>query len=400
MDVWPVATVSNRLPHCQDVRMRALIALDKFKGSYSAIEICAAVAELLNAQGIECAIAPMADGGEGTLDALQSANFAQIEISTNDALGNPHDAKYGLNGNHAVIELANTCGMQSIAGQDLDPWRSGTYGLGQAAIWAMGVIDPKDPQFPRVPDAANPPTITVAVGGSASVDGGLGFLQALGYEVKDQDGIDVTPDATGLVAAASITPPSHAQEYHRIQWRVLVDVDNPALGPEGAAHTFGPQKGFTQEDCIALEAALMNWTSLLAATFGKDQAQLASTPGAGAAGAITTALTAALNAKIVNGSQEIADAVFIDEYLDDYCDVVVIGEGRLDDQTPHGKAPSEIARRARAHDLKVFAFVGQDAASDATKETLGITATVSLEAHGQNVFAAANELASHIAALP
>lgn len=380
----------------------AMLALDKFKGTFSALEICAVLAEILNEQGINADIAPMADGGDGTLDALNSAGFETINISASDAIGRVHDCRYVIRDNQAVIELASTCGMQTIQDvqhtSEYNAWEAGTFGLGEAATWALGVVNPHDPDRPRTIDPAFPPTITVAVGGSASIDGGIGFLQALGFVINDQGGNQVPPNALGLIAASSIVPPSHLAELTETKWEVLVDVENPALGPLGAAAVFGPQKGFNETECIALEAGLMNWIEILASTFNKDPHQIAEQPGAGAAGAITTALVAALDAEVIPGAQAIADAIDFEIHLK-YADVVIVGEGQLDDQTPNGKAPSEAAKRATEAGKAVIAFVGQDRSSEETKQALNLKATITLENHGQNLFAAGNELATTIQCL-
>lgn len=338
--------------------MRVLLAFDAFKGTLSANDASALVAGVLAEHGIETVQAPIADGGDGTLDVLLTHGYSPVEVDVVDAALRPRAARIGRRGDSIAIELAEICGLVTVADLPLDAWHRSTLGLGRAARAAVD---------------AGATQITLCVGGSASVDGGIGLLQGLGFAVVDDRGAAVTPDLAGMIHATRIDAPMLAS----VQWRVLVDVETPIAGRASTAMVFGPQKGLTAHDCVHGDEALRHWAALLERTFGVDVREL---PGGGAAGGVAAAAHAALGAELVSGAATIIDMTGLAELMRT-CDAVITGEGSFDAQSLLGKGPGLVCVLAHENSTPVFLLAGR-VDSDAARRAKVACAFTCVDAAG------------------
>ncbi|WP_285318779.1 glycerate kinase [Pseudarthrobacter sp. lyk4-40-TYG-27] len=318
--------------------VRALIAPDKFKGSLTAGEVAHALAAGLRstagaARTIECELLPLADGGDGSVDAAVSAGFARHACTVTGPTGQTVRSSIAFDGVTAVVEVANTCGIALLADGSLDALNASSRGFGEAVRFALGL---------------SPARIVLALGGSASTDGGMGMLSALGYAFLAADGTELpgTGHALGRIHAVrgSLLPGLAGTELV-----VASDVSNPLTGPTGAAAVFGPQKGAGPADVDALDAGLEHFVGRMAdAGFGAP-AGLARHDGAGSAGGIGFACLL-LGARQVSGADFFLDLLDFDARKDG-CDVVITGEGSIDAQTLAGKLPAAVARRSGTRTL-------------------------------------------------
>ena len=327
--------------------MKVVIAIDSFKGSLSSVEAGNAAARGVKRvfPDAECIVSPLADGGEGTVDALvagMGGEIRRVEVTGPD--GRPTEARYGLlPGGTAVMEMAQAAGITLVSGAARNPLRTTTYGVGE-----------------MIRDAAanGAKRIIMGIGGSATNDGGAGMLQALGWRLLDASGKDIQRGGAGLADISRIKSPD-ADAYAdiaRLSFRVACDVTNPLCGPNGASAVFGPQKGATPEMVAALDAALARFAAVTTASLGAT-GDAASAPGAGAAGGLGYAFKTFLGAELRPGVDLVLQETRLEDALLD-ADVVVTGEGRLDGQTVMGKAPIGVARLAKRHYAQVLAFAG------------------------------------------
>ncbi len=318
--------------------MQIALAPNAFKGSLTAQEAVAAMADGLQRSRLAAQVWrwPLADGGDGTLDVMLSAQHAQRRtITVHDALGRPVQAAYGLLGQTAIIEMARASGL-AMLGDNRDALRASSDGTGQLMQDAI---------------AQGATRILLGVGGSATVDGGAGCLAALGVGLFDAAG-DPLPPGGGALDKLTHVQPNPALADVRIE--VLCDVDNPPLGPRGAAPVFGPQKGASPAQVEQLAANLAHFFGTIAAQGGRDVRDL---PGGGAAGALAGGLAALAGAELVPGAQIIIEILGYAQALP-HCDLVITGEGALDAQTEGGKAPAVIARLAAEHGVPTIALAG------------------------------------------
>ena len=346
--------------------MRIVIAPDKFKGSLAAAEVAAALAaglrDALDQAGAQAELItiPVADGGDGTVDAAVAAGFARVPVTATGPTGQPVRTGYARRDDLALVELATICGLERLPGGQLEPLVSSSFGVGEVMRRAL---------------AAGARELVLALGGSASTDGGAGMLQALGAQVLGPRGEplgrgggalgDVTElDLSGLVLSGLDPAAGVAQVT------LAVDVQNPLTGPDGAAAVFGPQKGATPEQVTRLDDALRRWAGLVAGATGHDWSQA---PGAGAAGGVGFAALAVLGAQQRSGIDMILDLVGFDAALDG-ADLVVTGEGSLDTQSLAGKAPVGVARAAAARGIPVVAVAGRSTLTPEQARAAGITA--------------------------
>ena len=315
--------------------MKVAIAIDSFKGSIGSMEAGNAAAEGVKRAipGAECVVRPLADGGEGTVDALVAGMGGSVhEVDVTGPDGRVVRARYGVTADGtAVMEMAAAAGIVLVPAAKRNPLVATTYGVGEMIVDAIqhGVRK-----------------IVMGIGGSATNDGGAGMLQALGWRLLDSEGCDIPRGGAALARLARIEPPT-AASFPPI--RVACDVENPLCGPRGASAVFGPQKGATPEMVTELDAALGRF----AAVSGGD----ATAPGAGAAGGLGYAFRTFLGAELTPG----VDLILAETRLEDVvreADVVVTGEGRLDGQTAMGKAPIGVARLAKKFGKRVLAFSG------------------------------------------
>ena len=315
--------------------MRVLIAPDAFKGTLSAPEAARIIGEAATANGLDIDLASIADGGDGTLDILLAHGFVARDVEVVDAAGRPRRARIGVRGDEAVIELAEICGLVTVADLDLDARHRTTLGLGMAS---RAAID------------AGCTAITLTLGGSASVDGGIGLLAGLGFAVLDADDLPVTPDLDGMSRAVRITAPT----LPAIRWRALVDVTTPMAGRESTAMVFGAQKGLDARARIHGDEALRHWAAVLQRTFGVDVRE---TPGGGAAGGVAAGAHAALGAELVSGAHAVLDLIGLRQRLR-ACDAVVTGEGSFDGQSLLGKGTGAVIEAAQAANRPVLVIAG------------------------------------------
>ena len=312
---------------------RVAIAPDSFKGSASALAIAQAMArgvrEASTAVDVDIRLTPMADGGEGTLDALLDAwAVPDRTCETIDALGRATTARYGLSPEGVgVLEAAESSGLPKVSDRQLAPLAAHTYGVGQIAL---ALLD----------DGCT--EILLCVGGSATTDGGTGLLTALGARFLDDGGAPVPLGGGGLAQIHRIDLSGLDPRARSVRWRVACDVTNPLVGPAGAAAVFGPQKGATPQQVALLDAGLNRLADVVAAEMGIE---VRDTPGMGAAGGIATLLVALFNAELVAGSALVAQTIGLREVLAG-ADLILTGEGRFDDQSLHGKVVDAVVANA------------------------------------------------------
>lgn len=325
---------------------RFLVAPDKFKGSATASEVAQNIAATIirvipDASVVE---APIADGGDGSLDILMGFDFRPVHVQSFNALMEPVSVIYGKkdlpNGSLAFLEMASICGIASLAGRELQPHFASSYGLGEVAFQALD---------------AGVDEIIVSVGGSASTDGGIGFLVGLGAIVRNSSGSRVAPNLDGLADAQSIDLSLLHPRTKKVKWTFLVDVLNPLVGKSGAAYTFGPQKGLRVEELEAADSALRHWAKLLQKVTGVDVSEV---PGTGAAGGIASLARSIFDAEFKSGAEwfashlEIADKVLA-------ADIVITGEGSFDAQSLVGKGPGYVLSLAQKAGKDIVVIAGQ-----------------------------------------
>ncbi|MEU6706769.1 glycerate kinase [Streptomyces wuyuanensis] len=317
---------------------RVLVAADKFKGSLTAVQVAERVTAGLRrvVPGLAVETLPVADGGDGTVAAAVAAGFESRRAEVTGPLGAPVTAAYALRGTTAVVEMAEASGLQHLPDGVFAPLSATTYGSGELLRAALD---------------AGARTIVFGVGGSATTDGGAGMLAALGARFLDADGEPVGPGGGALIDVATADLSGLDARFEGVELILASDVDNPLTGPKGAPAVFGPQKGASPEDVAALDAALAHFASVL----GPEQAEL---PGAGAAGGIGYGALVALGAGFRPGIEVMLDILGFDGALS-RATLVVTGEGSLDEQTLHGKAPAGVAAAARAKGVDVVAVCGR-----------------------------------------
>ena len=340
---------------------RVVLAPDKFKGSLTAAEVAAAVAAGLVdvLPQLETILLPVADGGDGTVAAALSAGFDEIIVDAVGPTGEPVRAPYALDGDRAVVELAAIVGLTMLPEGRFDPLGSSTYGLGVVLADAI---------------RHGATTIVLGLGGSASTDGGSGMVQALGARLLDADGNDLPPGGGNLSRLARLDLSPLRDTLGDTTVIVASDVDNPLLGPNGAAAVFGPQKGDDPDEVQRLEQSLRQWSQLVSEATGRNDAERA---GAGAAGGAGFAALALLNAEIRPGIELILDLIDFDRRVVG-ADLVVTGEGSLDQQSLAGKAPIGVARAAASAGVRVVAVAGRLQLSPQALREAGISAAYAL----------------------
>jgi glycerate kinase len=337
---------------------RVVIAPDSFKGAISARQAAEAIAggvrRAAPSARIDCA--PMADGGEGTLDVLVDAESGvRRRVAAHGPLAEPVDVVVGLirHVTTAVVELAGVSGYGLIDAPSRDPMKTSTYGLGEVL---RAAVETEVEQ------------IILGVGGSATVDGGAGMMQALGLALLDGAGRVLPPHAAGgdLGRIARVAWDDPPPNLHDVPISIAVDVLNPLCGPNGAAAVFGPQKGASAEAVAALERGLAHWADILEALCGR---RLRDEPGAGAAGGVALPLVALAEATMTPGVDLVADAVGLANRVAT-ADLVITGEGRLDRQSMMGKVVGAVGRMCRTVGVPCVAIVG--AAGEGADDCLGV----------------------------
>ncbi len=326
------------------VGARVLIAADKFKGSLTAVEVAERVTAGLRraVPGLDVDSLPVADGGDGTVDAAVAAGFERREVRVAGPLGQEVTAAFALRGDTAVVEMAEASGLQRLPAGVFAPLTASTYGSGELLVAALD---------------AGARTIVFGVGGSATTDGGAGMLSALGARFLDAEGEPLAPGGGGLADLASADLTDLDPRLASVEFVLASDVDNPLTGPKGAPAVYGPQKGASPDDVQALDAALGHYAKVLERSIGAKAAEYAASPGAGAAGGIGYGALL-LGARFRPGIEVMLDVLGFGPALEK-ATLVITGEGSLDEQTLHGKAPAGVAAAARAQGKEVIAVCGR-----------------------------------------
>jgi len=324
--------------------MKIVVATDSFKGCMTSEEAGTIIAEAFRERltGSEIVVIPMADGGEGTTEAVLAATGGERRtVRVTGPLGGRHEALFGLlpDGRTAVMEMASASGLELVPAADLDPMKATTYGTGELIRAALenGVRE-----------------IIMGIGGSATVDGGVGMAQALEYDMRTTYGESCGRGGGALESIASIDSASVIPGLADCRLRVACDVTNPLLGPRGAARVFGPQKGATPEMVEELERGL---ASLARVWICEGMIGSIDQPGDGAAGGLGAGLRAFCNAERTPGAELVAELTGFDDQIAN-ADLLVTGEGRTDEQTADGKLPAVLAAKAKMAGLKTVLISG------------------------------------------
>lgn len=321
-----------------------ILAIDSFKGCLSSAELGKAAAQGIRTLFPACrtSILPIADGGEGTVDAFVQATGGEIvRAKVQGPLGQPLEARYGITPDHrtAILEMASASGLALIPYHVGNVMETSTFGTGQLIADAL---------------RRGCRRILMGIGGSATNDAGVGMLRALGFRFLDTEGKEIRPGGRHLEDIRSIDTSHVLPELASCTFRIAVDVDNPFYGPEGAACVFAPQKGATAEMVCQLDRGLQHVSRLILQEKGIDLQQI---PGSGAAGGLGGACHAFLNAELLPGIEMILQQLDFDCLLKD-ADLVITGEGKIDQQTMRGKVVAGVARHAHAQGIPVIALTG------------------------------------------
>ncbi|WP_375000378.1 glycerate kinase [Aeromicrobium sp. CTD01-1L150] len=321
-------------------RPTVVLAPDKFKGTLTAAQAASAMADGVRDALPQAATAlvPMADGGEGTVDAVVQAGACEHVLTVTGALGDPVTSRFAVRGTTAVVEAAEACGLQLISPSPRTSLQAHSLGVGQLIGAALDHgVD----------------TVVVTLGGVSTTDGGAGLLAGLGARLLDADGTELHPAGALVAGVGELDLSGLHPGLRHVTLVAATDVDNPLTGPDGAAAVYGPQKGAGPDEVAVLDAALTGCAASLRAATGIDVER---TPGAGAAGGLGAALLA-LGARVESGLDLVLEAVGLDDHLRDAA-LVVTGEGRLDAQSLRGKVPVGVSRLARSRHLPVLAVAG------------------------------------------
>lgn len=341
-------------------RMKIVIAMDSFKGSLSALQAGQAIAEGIHRvePEAELHICPMADGGEGTVDAILTATAGQYQtVQASDPLGRQIDCRYGIipSSKTAVIEMSAAAGITLLTEAERNPRYASTYGVGQMILDAIekGCRD-----------------FIIGIGGSATNDDGVGMLQALGFSFLDTAGTEIARGAIGLQNLAEIRIDYVPAVLNNCRFRIACDVSNPLCGEQGCSAVFGPQKGAAPELIQQMDSWLQHYAALTKTVCPSSDADY---PGAGAAGGLGFAFLSYLNATLESGVSIVIDAIHLEQQIQT-AHLVITGEGRLDGQSAMGKTPVGVARAAKKYGKPVIALAGSVTAEADRCHAYGIDA--------------------------
>lgn len=338
--------------------MKIVIAIDSFKGCLTSLEAGEAVAEGIKRayKETEIFVRPMADGGEGTVDAVVSALNGEFRyVTVNDPLCRPITGRYGIVNGTAFIEMAEASGITLVTEAERTPLHTTSYGVGELINDAIGrgIRD-----------------FVIGIGGSATNDGGLGMLSALGFEFLDENNKSISLGAKGLKSLANISSENVIKQLGDCTFKVACDVRNPLCGSDGCSAVFGPQKGATKEMIKDMDKWLSDYAALTKSLFPSADPDF---PGSGAAGGLGFAFRSYLGATLIPGIDLIIDSTRLEDYIK-IADLVVTGEGRLDGQSCMGKAPVGVAKLAKKYGKTVIAFAGAVSADAILCHEYGIDA--------------------------
>ena len=336
---------------------KIVVASDSFKGSLTSLEVAQSVAKAVKEAYPSCEVVEVnvADGGEGTMDALQQTlGGRKVILEVSDPLGRPVDASYVIleDGSTAVLEMSAASGLPLLAPEERNPSKTSTLGTGELI---RDALDKGCRKF------------LVGIGGSATNDAGMGMLHALGYRFMDASGTELAPVGGTMINVASIDMSGRHPALSEAQFIVACDVKAPLYGPDGAAYVFAPQKGADNEMVEALDMGLRHFAEVSAFATGCDSSSL---EGSGAAGGLGYAFRQFLGASLERGVEMVLDAIHFDELLNG-ADLVITGEGRVDSQTLTGKTPYGVARRALRQGIPVVAIGGSVALDKSQAQLAG-----------------------------
>jgi len=343
---------------------KVVLAPQGFKESLSGMEIAEAMA--IGVKSVwpeaETVLIPVADGGDGTLQALVDSSGGEVRSAeVEDAIGRTIESQWGAlgNGTTAVIEVASAVGLARLGQDERDVRNASTFGVGQLFIEALdaGFTD-----------------FIIGVGGSATNDGGSGMIQALGGKLTDSDGNDIARGGIALLDLVNIDVSGLDPRMANVNVVVACDVNNPLCGTRGASAIFGPQKGATDEDIQELDAALANFAEIIAKNLHKDVAEI---PGAGASGGLAAGLMGFFDARLRLGADIVLEALNIEKHLKD-AELVIVGEGQFDRSTVFNKSPVAVAQRAKRIGIPVIGIAGSLGAGFREVHEHGIDAVFSL----------------------
>lgn len=342
--------------------MHILVAPDSFKGSMSSLtagkHMETGILSVIPDARIQRVA--LADGGEGTVDAFLSAcGGEKIFHPITGPMGQPVRGYYGLlPDGRVVMEVAASSSLTQVDQAKRDPWIASSQGLGELLLLAL---------------EKKPKEVIIGLGGSATVDGGIGFLQKIGVKVLDRNNCDVPSGGKGLAQVATIDPSSMDPRVKDTKITVASDVDNPLTGLDGAVRVFGPQKGAGPKLLPLLEEGMEHYATKLSLFVPDIQKQ----PGGGAAGGLGAALISICNGTLMSGFQIVSQAIRLEEKISQ-SDLVLTGEGKIDSQTLSGKAPSGVASLGRKHSTPVIAFAGMVGTGVGELKQKGVTAVYSI----------------------
>lgn len=361
--------------------MKIVIAPDSYKESLSALEVAQAIEAGFREIFPEAEYhkLPMADGGEGTVQAMLDAIGGRwLSARVRGPLGTPVEARYGLTDHGlAVIEMAAASGLAHLTPSQRNPLITSSHGTGELIRAALD---------------AGARSFLLGIGGSATNDGGAGMLQALGLRLLDANGADLPPGGAALAQLESIDSSNLDPRLHACVFDIACDVVNPLTGPQGASAVFGPQKGATPSMVLQLDQCLLQFARVVKNSTGIEVDQVA---GAGAAGGMGAALLAFMQGKLRSGSEIVAEAIGLAEAIQD-ADLVITGEGRIDSQTIQGKTPMGVARVAQRHACPVIAIGGCLSADSGVVHQHGLSATMAAVSRACSVQEALAEAAPNV----
>ena len=323
---------------------KIVVASDSFKGSLTSLEVAAGAEQGIHEVFPECEVVKVnvADGGEGTMDALRSTLGGQwVTVAAADPLGRPRDVSYVVlsDGKTAVIEMSAASGLPLLEPQERNPMLTSTFGTGEMIVDAL---------------SRGCRRFLVGIGGSATNDAGMGMLEALGFRFIDKDGKVLPGRGESMSEVVDIDMSHVSPEVKESEFIIACDVDSPFCGPRGAAYVFSPQKGADPQMVAELDAGMEHLAEVIVRTTGKD---IRNIPGAGAAGGLGGGFLAFLNSRLERGIEMVLDAIAFDDIIRG-SDLVITGEGRVDSQTLTGKTPFGIMKRAQKQNIRTVAIGG------------------------------------------
>ena len=323
---------------------KIVVASDSFKGSLTSLEVAAGAEQGIHEVFPECEVVKVnvADGGEGTMDALRSTLGGQwVTVAAADPLGRPRDVSYVVlsDGKTAVIEMSAASGLPLLEPQERNPMLTSTFGTGEMIVDAL---------------SRGCRRFLVGIGGSATNDAGMGMLEALGFRFIDKDGKVLPGRGESMSEVVDIDMSHVSPEVKESEFIIACDVDSPFCGPRGAAYVFSPQKGADPQMVAELDAGMEHLAEVIVRTTGKD---IRNIPGAGAGGGLGGGFLAFLNSRLERGIEMVLDAIAFDDIIRG-SDLVITGEGRVDSQTLTGKTPYGIMKRAQKQNIRTVAIGG------------------------------------------